>query len=434
MFCTKCGSQIKPGNKFCVKCGAPAYALQQEALKPEEQQETLKPEQQETAPQAATEPSKPIAQAAGVAPQQEAKSGKGLIIALIVVLVVVVLGGSGAVAYLLWERNSTYTDTRDRNDDDDDDDGGDDDGIEGTEDVGTATEGTEDDGASTELEETTIVIDSASVQEAVWAYQEYVQSAGLNEAGFSYAFVNIDADCIPELFCDSGITAGGMLLLSYYDGTVYENWLSIGGFYYVEYQNRIWHSYGRMDVYGDSICHLQEGVLLEDASGWYGLEDNSVPYDSDGNAIPYQYFWGDEEVTEEQYSHRLCVEFDSSAATEYTMVNSFEQAFSSYVSGVPELEYVVLGDVDMQTDDILPTSSIEYLDKADVAFLTDEELRLARNEIYARHGYIFKDEELSAYFMAKDWYVPTTTEVTDAELNEYEIANRDLIKEIESTR
>lgn len=30
MFCTKCGSEIKPGNKFCVKCGTPVYAFEQE--------------------------------------------------------------------------------------------------------------------------------------------------------------------------------------------------------------------------------------------------------------------------------------------------------------------------------------------------------------------------------------------------------------------
>ena len=35
MFCTKCGSQIKDGYKFCPKCGTPAY-VDKEAPKSEE--------------------------------------------------------------------------------------------------------------------------------------------------------------------------------------------------------------------------------------------------------------------------------------------------------------------------------------------------------------------------------------------------------------
>ncbi|MDD6243019.1 MAG: YARHG domain-containing protein, partial [Roseburia hominis] len=61
-------------------------------------------------------------------------------------------------------------------------------------------------------------------------------------------------------------------------------------------------------------------------------------------------------------------------------------------------------------------------------------LRLARNEIYARHGYTFQDEELRAYFEAKPWYEATVTDVQDTDLNEYEIANRDLIKQVEDSR
>lgn len=38
--------------------------------------------------------------------------------------------------------------------------------------------------------------------------------------------------------------------------------------------------------------------------------------------------------------------------------------------------------------------------------LTSEELMLARNEIYARHGYVFTDQELKAYFESKSWYTP----------------------------
>ena len=38
--------------------------------------------------------------------------------------------------------------------------------------------------------------------------------------------------------------------------------------------------------------------------------------------------------------------------------------------------------------------------------LSEQELLLARNEVYARHGKIFKSKDLTEYFKKKGWYVP----------------------------
>ncbi len=83
---------------------------------------------------------------------------------------------------------------------------------------------------------------------------------------------------------------------------------------------------------------------------------------------------------------------------------------------------------------ILPGSDGEYKSKDEISALSDEELRLARNELYARHGRKFKDQKLSEYFEGKSWYNGTRDDVPDKELNEYEIANRDLIVEEEKKR
>ena len=40
-----------------------------------------------------------------------------------------------------------------------------------------------------------------------------------------------------------------------------------------------------------------------------------------------------------------------------------------------------------------------------------QELRIMRNEIFARHGYIFKSDDLTNYFSAKDWYTPKFDDV-----------------------
>lgn len=53
---------------------------------------------------------------------------------------------------------------------------------------------------------------------------------------------------------------------------------------------------------------------------------------------------------------------------------------------------------------IMPESSFRILTQADVSGLSVETLRLARNEIYARHGRTFKDASLNEYFGAKSWY------------------------------
>ena len=41
------------------------------------------------------------------------------------------------------------------------------------------------------------------------------------------------------------------------------------------------------------------------------------------------------------------------------------------------------------------------------------ELNIMKNEIYARHGYIFKTPELKSYFERQSWYRALYDDVTD---------------------
>lgn len=90
-------------------------------------------------------------------------------------------------------------------------------------------------------------------------------------------------------------------------------------------------------------------------------------------------------------------------------------------------------DIVMNTEYILPDSSTKYLTKSDLYGLSKDELRKARNEIYARHGRMFNDQELQNYFMSRNWYYPSIApeDFTDSMLNKCEIANRDLITSYE---
>jgi hypothetical protein len=60
--------------------------------------------------------------------------------------------------------------------------------------------------------------------------------------------------------------------------------------------------------------------------------------------------------------------------------------------------------------------------------LSAEQLRLARNEIYARRGRFFRDPALTAHFSRFAWYRPYTWEVP---LNAVEQANVSLIASLE---
>ncbi len=59
-----------------------------------------------------------------------------------------------------------------------------------------------------------------------------------------------------------------------------------------------------------------------------------------------------------------------------------------------------------------------------------EDLRILRNEIYARRGRIFKDADLQKYFETQSWYKPNA-EFKDEMLNEAELKNLAVIREAE---
>lgn len=85
-------------------------------------------------------------------------------------------------------------------------------------------------------------------------------------------------------------------------------------------------------------------------------------------------------------------------------------------------------------DYVLPDSSTRQLSYGDIAGLTKEQLRIARNEIYARHGRMFTSEELQSYFNSKSWYRGTVSAGSFSEnmLSQLEKDNIKLIQEREN--
>ena len=87
-------------------------------------------------------------------------------------------------------------------------------------------------------------------------------------------------------------------------------------------------------------------------------------------------------------------------------------------------------------DYVFPDSDTKLLTDADVSGLSAYDLYLARNEIFARHGRMFENEDLKAYFESKDWYNGTISpQEFDADitsrLSDVEQANIEMIKKYE---
>ena len=78
---------------------------------------------------------------------------------------------------------------------------------------------------------------------------------------------------------------------------------------------------------------------------------------------------------------------------------------------------------------MLKNSSSEYLAVSDIAGMSKEQCRIARNEIYARHGRLFDDPELQAYFNSCSWYSGyiAPSDFDESVLNDYERSNLELI-------
>ncbi|KMT22249.1 YARHG domain-containing protein [Clostridium cylindrosporum] len=88
--------------------------------------------------------------------------------------------------------------------------------------------------------------------------------------------------------------------------------------------------------------------------------------------------------------------------------------------------------IDSDEGYLIPESSSKYLTEGEFSGFDKDKLALIRNEIFARHGYVFKSEMYREYFASKTWYKENPNFAGDESgLNTYEKANIKLIKSLE---
>lgn len=98
-------------------------------------------------------------------------------------------------------------------------------------------------------------------------------------------------------------------------------------------------------------------------------------------------------------------------------------------SGDGDIDDSAEADEELYADFIFPDSHERYLSESEVSSLSNEDLRMAINEIYAREGYDFKNKDIKKHFEKYDWYEPVYKNQPDVPFNQYEKKNVDLLAE-----
>lgn len=149
------------------------------------------------------------------------------------------------------------------------------------------------------------------------------------------------------------------------------------------------------------------------------------------------WYWGS--VSADQFSVSVLNEYERVNA-ELLQTEEMGRQSGGYILDQPGYEYDGIGSYTgyytyelTENDYIFWDSSIRYLEESEVAYLSLQQLNYARNEIYARRGYIFQSQELRDYFEKKYWYsgsIPSS-QFSASVFNVYETANIELLKRYE---
>ncbi|MBQ9232711.1 MAG: YARHG domain-containing protein [Lachnospiraceae bacterium] len=139
-----------------------------------------------------------------------------------------------------------------------------------------------------------------------------------------------------------------------------------------------------------------------------GQSDNQVTETNPDNSTEEKNDTIAEDETTTEMTSEMTTEATTQAATESTTETTTEAEKKEYM---------------------LENSSTEYITASDLTGFTEEQCRIARNEIYARHGRMFDDDELQAYFYSCSWYVGriAPSEFDESVLSSVERANLDVI-------
>jgi len=184
-----------------------------------------------------------------------------------------------------------------------------------------------------------------------------------------------------------------------------------GGFTYIAKTGALWKS--TLD-YADFFIELREGTYRRFKSGHYNFKISPPGYKLNGRVIEWHFTnWkptADFTVSYDQILH------NEDSTVVWSMLELFQ--FKKTYDGARK--YYTMDDL-----------RANHAPQDD--FYGRFYIKILRNEIYARHGKIFKSENLQTVFNNQSWYKPDPN-FSESMLNEYEKANVNFILNYEKKR
>lgn len=163
------------------------------------------------------------------------------------------------------------------------------------------------------------------------AYENYANNYVDN---YSFSFIYLDDDEIPELVLRGDSEAAGNIICTYHNGSVVEMYTSRLYFDYLEKQGLLCNSDGNMGYYYDNVYNLKDGQFTKIAEGNYG-----EAYDADGNLVTdengnlaFEYSWNSQQVTADKYDELLELVFNEEGATSVHDLEFYSSVADAYNS------------------------------------------------------------------------------------------------------
>ena len=158
----------------------------------------------------------------------------------------------------------------------------------------------------------------------------------------------------------------------------------------IEYSNDVQSYNGTKDIYW-YICYYDllvntEGTVIADLEN-YGTPGEVVRLELTFDDVGFKYYGY--ETLNELYQD-VVVSNSESYECEENLDENLVSDESKWEDGI-----------------VFSDSSEREISLDEIEKSSDEDIKYAINELYARHGYIFKDEELLAYYEKYDWYEPS---------------------------
>lgn len=192
------------------------------------------------------------------------------------------------------------------------------------------------------------------------------------------------------------------------------------------FDGRYWHIQdGLMETYAaDGVL---AGQVLIDPDSIDGMTTGPGDIEGAGYYLKDIAYY----LTEDDPDTLHAIGSDGAAETDGNLVRTEAPAFMG--GGSSQEEAAELPEQADSSEYMLPESSTRVYDVSELEGMSDHDLFVARNEIYARHGYVFEAGELSEYFGSKSWYHPADV-FNEGDITEIERQNVSVILSIEQSR